>query len=135
MPDAGLQPIAKSRGQASAASTIRELRDREIVLRSLREGIDTSNSTGRIVAGALACLAELELELNSNWNWPGTSGGSARSASGVRAKHRAAKGARQAQSRSGAADARERRIGKHHRGHAGCEPRNGVPGLTERAEH
>jgi hypothetical protein len=32
-------------------ATIRELRDREIVLRSLREGIDTSNATGRMVAG------------------------------------------------------------------------------------
>jgi DNA invertase Pin-like site-specific DNA recombinase len=44
-------------------TTIRELRDRDIVLRSLREGIDTSNSTGRMVAGVLASLAELELEL------------------------------------------------------------------------
>ena len=44
-------------------TTIRELRDREIVLRSLREGIDTSNATGRMVAGVLASLAELELEL------------------------------------------------------------------------
>jgi DNA invertase Pin-like site-specific DNA recombinase len=33
------------------------------VLRSLREGIDTSNATGRMVAGVLASLAELELEL------------------------------------------------------------------------
>ena len=34
-----------------------------IVLRSLREGIDTSNATGRMVAGVLTSLAELELEL------------------------------------------------------------------------
>jgi DNA invertase Pin-like site-specific DNA recombinase len=47
-------------------TTIRELRDREIVLRSLREGIDTSNATGRMVAGVLASLAELELDLASN---------------------------------------------------------------------
>jgi DNA invertase Pin-like site-specific DNA recombinase len=33
------------------------------VLRSLREGIDTSNASGRTVAGVLASLAELELEL------------------------------------------------------------------------
>jgi len=32
-------------------------------LRSIREGIDTSNSTGRMIAGVLASLAELELEL------------------------------------------------------------------------
>jgi DNA invertase Pin-like site-specific DNA recombinase len=37
--------------------------ERGIVLRSLREGIDTSNATGRMVAGVLASLAELELEL------------------------------------------------------------------------
>ena len=44
-------------------TTIRELGERNIVLRSLREGIDTSNATGRMVAGVLASLAELELEL------------------------------------------------------------------------
>ena len=33
------------------------------MLRSLREGIDTSNASGRMVAGVLASLAELELEL------------------------------------------------------------------------
>jgi DNA invertase Pin-like site-specific DNA recombinase len=41
----------------------RDLGERGIVLRSLREGIDTSNATGRMVAGVLASLAELELEL------------------------------------------------------------------------
>jgi hypothetical protein len=39
------------------------LGERGIVLRSLREGIDTSNASGRMVAGVLASLAELELEL------------------------------------------------------------------------
>ena len=29
----------------------------------MREGIDTSNASGRMVAGVLASLAELELEL------------------------------------------------------------------------
>jgi DNA invertase Pin-like site-specific DNA recombinase len=51
------------RNAAEVMTTIRELRDREIVLRSLREGIDTSNATGRMVAGVLASLAELGLEL------------------------------------------------------------------------
>jgi DNA invertase Pin-like site-specific DNA recombinase len=51
------------RNAAEVMMTIRELRDRDIVLRSLREGIDTSNATGRMVAGVLASLAELELEL------------------------------------------------------------------------
>ncbi len=51
------------RNAAEVMMTIRELRERNIVLRSLREGIDTSNATGRMVAGVLASLAELELEL------------------------------------------------------------------------
>ncbi len=51
------------RNAAEVMTTIRELRDRDIVLKSLREGIDTSNATGRMVAGVLASLAELELEL------------------------------------------------------------------------
>jgi DNA invertase Pin-like site-specific DNA recombinase len=51
------------RNAAEVMATIRELRDRDIVLKSLREGIDTSNATGRMVAGVLASLADLELEL------------------------------------------------------------------------
>lgn len=51
------------RNAAEVMATIRELGDRGIVLRSLREGIDTWNATGRMVAGVLASLAELELEL------------------------------------------------------------------------
>src|SRR4051812_25419205 len=51
------------RNAAEVMATIRDLRDRTIVLRSLREGIDTANATGRMVAGVLASLAELELEL------------------------------------------------------------------------
>jgi DNA invertase Pin-like site-specific DNA recombinase len=51
------------RNAAEVMTTIRELGERNIALRSLREGIDTSNATGRMVAGVLASLAELELEL------------------------------------------------------------------------
>jgi DNA invertase Pin-like site-specific DNA recombinase len=51
------------RNAAEVIATIRELRVRDIVLRSLREGIDSSNATGRMVAGGFASLAELELEL------------------------------------------------------------------------
>jgi DNA invertase Pin-like site-specific DNA recombinase len=51
------------RNAAEVMTTIRDLGERGIVLRSLREGIDTANPTGRMVAGVLASLAELELEL------------------------------------------------------------------------
>ena len=57
----GIDPLG--RNTAEVMTTIRELRDRDIVLKSLRVGIDTSNATGRMVAGVLASLAELELEL------------------------------------------------------------------------
>lgn len=43
--------------------TIADLGEREIILRALREGIDTSSPTGRAVAAIMATLAELELEL------------------------------------------------------------------------
>ena len=51
------------RNAAEVMTTIRDLGERGIVLRSLREGIDTLDAPGRMVAGVLACLAELELEL------------------------------------------------------------------------
>jgi DNA invertase Pin-like site-specific DNA recombinase len=51
------------RNAAEVMLTIRELGERGVILRSLREGIDTSNATGRMIAGVLASLAELELEL------------------------------------------------------------------------
>ena len=51
------------RNVAEVMTTIRELRDRDIVLKSLREGIDTANATGRMVSGVLASLAELQLGL------------------------------------------------------------------------
>ncbi len=41
------------RNAAEVMTTIRELGERGIVLRSLREGIDTSNATGQMVAGGL----------------------------------------------------------------------------------
>src|ERR1700676_5360230 len=51
------------RNASEVMATIRELGERNIVLRSLREGIDTSNATGRMAAGDPASLGELELEL------------------------------------------------------------------------
>lgn len=49
------------RNAAEVMTTMRDLGERGIVLRSLRDGIDTSNASGRMVAGVLASLAELEL--------------------------------------------------------------------------
>lgn len=51
------------RNAAEVMTTIRDLGERGITLRSLREGIDTATATGRMIAGVLASLAELELEL------------------------------------------------------------------------
>ena len=43
--------------------TIKELLGKEIVIKTLREGVDSSTATGRMVMGIMASLAELELEL------------------------------------------------------------------------
>jgi len=51
------------RDTAEVMSTVKELTAKGIVIRSLREGIDSSTSAGRMVIGVLASLAELELEL------------------------------------------------------------------------
>lgn len=44
-------------------STIRELRDRGVQIRSLTEGIDPATAAGRMMIGILASFAEYELEL------------------------------------------------------------------------
>ncbi|MCB0947947.1 MAG: recombinase family protein [Mycobacterium sp.] len=51
------------RSVAEVTRTISELVQRRILLRALREGIDTATPTGRAVAAIMATLAELELEL------------------------------------------------------------------------
>jgi DNA invertase Pin-like site-specific DNA recombinase len=51
------------RSVAEVTRTIADLGDRRIILRGLREGIDTATPTGRAVAAIMATLAQLELEL------------------------------------------------------------------------
>lgn len=51
------------RSVAEVTRTIAELGDRRILLRAIREGVDTATPTGRAVAAIMATLAELELEL------------------------------------------------------------------------
>jgi DNA invertase Pin-like site-specific DNA recombinase len=51
------------RSVVEVTRTIADLGERRIVLRALREGIDTATPTGRAVAAIMATLAELELEL------------------------------------------------------------------------
>lgn len=51
------------RSVAEVTRTIAELGERRILLRAIREGIDTGTPTGRAVAAIMATLAELELEL------------------------------------------------------------------------
>lgn len=48
---------------AEATRIIAELGERRIVVRALREGVDTRTPTGRAAAAIMATLAELELEL------------------------------------------------------------------------
>jgi DNA invertase Pin-like site-specific DNA recombinase len=51
------------RSVAEVTRTIAELGERRIVLRALREGVDTATPAGRAIAAIMATLAELELEL------------------------------------------------------------------------
>jgi DNA invertase Pin-like site-specific DNA recombinase len=51
------------RSLAGIVRTVETLRERGIMLRSLREGIDYSTPVGRMVAGIFASLAEYEREL------------------------------------------------------------------------
>lgn len=51
------------RSASEVMSTIADLLSRGIVIRAIREGVDSSTPTGRAVLGIMASLAELELEL------------------------------------------------------------------------
>ncbi|MEZ5212435.1 recombinase family protein [Gordonia sp. (in: high G+C Gram-positive bacteria)] len=51
------------RSVAEVASVIAELAERGVVVRALREGIDTSTPSGRMTAAILAPVAEMELGL------------------------------------------------------------------------
>jgi DNA invertase Pin-like site-specific DNA recombinase len=51
------------RNMRNIVNTIHDLTERGITLRSLQDGVDTSTSTGRMVAGILTSIAEYEREL------------------------------------------------------------------------
>jgi len=51
------------RSLSTVIRTIERLTEDQVLLRSLREGIDYSTSTGRMLAGIFAALAEYEREL------------------------------------------------------------------------
>ncbi|MFT9527262.1 recombinase family protein [Mycobacteroides abscessus subsp. abscessus] len=51
------------RNAAEVMTTVKTLLDAGVTIRALREGVDSSTSTGRAVLGIMASLAELELEL------------------------------------------------------------------------
>jgi DNA invertase Pin-like site-specific DNA recombinase len=48
------------RSAAEVTRTIADLTDRGIRLRTLKEGLDTGTTTGRVVAGILTSLAQLD---------------------------------------------------------------------------
>ncbi|MGP0077572.1 recombinase family protein [Mycobacterium sp.] len=51
------------RNMRGIINTLHELTERGVTLRSLHDGVDTSTSTGRMVAGILMSIAEYEREL------------------------------------------------------------------------
>ena len=52
-----------ARNTRSIVDTLDDLTKRRITVRSIHDGVDTSTSTGRMVAGILTALAEYEREL------------------------------------------------------------------------
>src|ERR1700675_13850 len=50
------------RSAAEVMTTVKTLLDAGVIIRALREGVDSSTPTGRAVLGIMASLAELELE-------------------------------------------------------------------------
>jgi DNA invertase Pin-like site-specific DNA recombinase len=53
------------RSASEVLLTIKQLGDRGIVLRSLREGVSSDNPVGKMILGIMASLSELELELGA----------------------------------------------------------------------
>jgi DNA invertase Pin-like site-specific DNA recombinase len=51
------------RDMRGIVNTLHELTERGVTVRSLHDGVDTSTSTGRMVAGILMAIAEYEREL------------------------------------------------------------------------
>jgi DNA invertase Pin-like site-specific DNA recombinase len=51
------------RNMRSIVNTLHELTEREVTVRSLHDGVDTSTRTGRMVAGILMSISECEREL------------------------------------------------------------------------
>jgi DNA invertase Pin-like site-specific DNA recombinase len=51
------------RDASEVMTTVKTLADKGIVIRSLREGINSTTPIGRVIVGILASMAELELEL------------------------------------------------------------------------
>jgi DNA invertase Pin-like site-specific DNA recombinase len=56
----GLDKLGRS--AAEVTQTIADLNDRGIRLRTLKEGLDTGTSVGRVVAGIISSLAQLDPE-------------------------------------------------------------------------
>lgn len=51
------------RSLKEVVTTLNELTERNVTFISLKDGIDLSNSTGRLMANLLACFAQFELEV------------------------------------------------------------------------
>ncbi|SIA08634.1 site-specific recombinase PinR [Mycobacteroides abscessus subsp. bolletii] len=115
------------RNAAEVMTTIRELSQRGIVLRSLREGVDTWNAASRMSAGVLASLAELELELGREYR---TAGREARKARGQ--AHRTSRSSGRSEGFTGPANARDRRTCHHHRLNPGRQPGHRLPSAGPR---
>ncbi len=117
------------RSLSGIVQTVKTLGERGIVLRSLREGVDTSTSTGRMVLGIFASLADYERTLI------GERAAAAREAARIRGRQVGRPSAVGVDGGAGGddgADAGGGGVGRRHRPHLRCRAVDVVPAVVER---
>ena len=55
-----------SRSLSHLVNTLQEMKDSDVDLYSVREGIDTSTSTGKVMFGLIGCFSEFELSVRKD---------------------------------------------------------------------
>jgi len=114
------------RSLSGIVQTVKTLGERGIVLRSLREGVDTSTSTGRMVLGIFASLADKRADVDRRAGGRGAGGGA-----DPRPAGRSAVGVDGGAGGDDGADAGGGGVGRRHRPHLQRRAVDVVPRLVE----
>ncbi len=115
------------RSLSGIVQTVKTLGERGIVLRSLREGVDTSTSTGRMVLGIFASLADKRKDVDRRAGGRGAGGGA-----DPRPAGRPPVGVDRGAGGDDGADAVGGGVRRRHRPHLRCWSVDVVPAVVER---